>query len=104
LNHPELLDAAHILSDRHERGLPVVSNGISLCKIHHSAYDSDFMGIDPDYRVHINSELLLERDGPMLKHGLQEMHGGSLVVPSARADRPNKGNLAERFERFLQAS
>lgn len=104
LRHPELLDAAHILSDRHERGLAVVSNGISLCKIHHGAYDSDFMGIDPDYRVHINSELLLERDGPMLKHGLQDMHGGVLALPKARANRPDKNNLAERFERFRQAS
>lgn len=104
LQHPELLDAAHILPDGHERGLPVVTNGISLCKIHHSAYDSDFMGIDPDYRVHINSELLVERDGPMLKHGLQEMHGGGLVMPRVRADRPDKESLAERFEQFLNAS
>ena len=104
LRHPELLDAAHILSDRHERGLPVVSNGISLCKIHHGAYDSDFMGIDPDYRLHINSQLLAERDGPMLKHGLQEMHGERLILPRARVNRPNKDNLAERFERFRQAS
>lgn len=104
LHHPELLDAAHILPDRHERGLPLVTNGISLCKIHHSAYDSDFLGIDPDYRVHINSALLDERDGPMLKHGLQEMHGGTLTLPRARADRPDKENLAERFEQFRHAS
>jgi putative restriction endonuclease len=33
------------------------------------------MGIPPDYQVVINDELLDEIDGPMLKHGLQEMHG-----------------------------
>ncbi len=104
LNHAELLDAAHILSDRHERGLPVVTNGISLCKIHHSAYDTDLMGIDPDYRVHINADLLEERDGPMLKHGLQDMHGTSLTLPRTRANRPDREGLAERFAQFQEAS
>lgn len=104
LNHAELLDAAHILSDRHERGLPVVTNGISLCKIHHSAYDTDLMGIDPDYRVHINADLLEERDGPMLKHGLQDMHGTSLTLPRTRANRPDRDGLAERFAQFQKAS
>lgn len=104
LNHAELLDAAHILSDRHERGLPVVTNGISLCKIHHSAYDTDLMGIDPDYRVHINADLLEERDGPMLKHGLQDMHGTSLTLPRTRANRPDRDGIAERFAQFQKAS
>lgn len=104
LSHPELLDAAHILPDRHERGLPIVPNGISLCKIHHSAYDTDLMGIDPDYTVHINRNLLEERDGPMLKHGLQEMHGLKLVLPRSRVNQPDRENLAERFARFCEAS
>jgi len=104
LQYPELLDAAHILSDSHERGLPVVSNGLSLCKIHHTAYDRDFMGIDSSYRVHINQELLLRRDGPMLKHGLQEMHGSTITVPRDRRLKPNRESLDERFEVFLRAS
>jgi putative restriction endonuclease len=103
LRHPELLDAAHILPDSHPQGRPVVTNGLSLCKIHHGAYDSNFLGIDPDYQVHINSDLLLEKDGPMLKHGLQEMHGSTLEIPRQRAKRPSRDGLAERFERFVQA-
>ena len=104
LNHPELLDAAHILTDKHERGLPVVPNGLSLCKIHHSAFDANFLGIDGDYKVHINEELLQERDGPMLKHGLQEMHGARLVTPEQRTQKPDPDRLAERFAAFLAAS
>ena len=104
LNLPRLLDAAHILPDSHPQGKPVVTNGLSLCKIHHGAYDSNFLGIDPDYQVHINADLLLERDGPMLKHGLQEMHGSQLELPKARAKRPSRDNLAERFDLFSQAS
>jgi putative restriction endonuclease len=103
LRHPELLDAAHILPDSHPKGRPVVPNGLSLCKIHHGAYDSNLLGIDPDYQVHINAELLLEKDGPMLKHGLQEMHGTTLQIPRERAKRPSRDNLAERFEGFAQA-
>ncbi len=53
LRHPELLDAAHILEDRDERGKPEVSNGLALCKIHHGAFDANIMGIAPDRQIHI---------------------------------------------------
>ena len=104
LRHPELLDAAHILPDSHPEGRAVVTNGLSLCKIHHGAYDADFLGIDPDYKVHIKIDLLEERDGPMLRHGLQEMHGSTLSVPQQRIKRPSRENLAERFAVFVRAS
>ncbi|HET9948996.1 MAG TPA: HNH endonuclease [Longimicrobiales bacterium] len=103
LKHLELLDAAHILPDRHPRGAPLVSNGLGLCKIHHSAYDSNIVGIDPDARVHVRSDILDEVDGPMLRHGLQELHGSRLVLPRQLADRPNRDFLAERFEAFRAA-
>ena len=101
LKHAPLLDAAHITQDGAEHGVPVVSNGLSLCKIHHAAYDQNFIGIAPSYKVHVDSTLLEEVDGPMLKHGLQEMHGRFLVVPSRPAERPDEERLAERFVRFL---
>lgn len=100
LAHGELLDAAHITADSAESGLAVVSNGLSLCKIHHAAYDRNFLGISPDYRVEINRSLLDEVDGPMLKHGLQEMHGGTLTLPVRRADRPDPGRLSARYDLF----
>jgi len=28
------------------------------------------LGIDPDARVHVREDILHEKDGPMLKHGL----------------------------------
>lgn len=98
--HSELLDAAHILSDKHEQGHAIVTNGMAMCKIHHAAYDRRFLGIDPDYRVHINDELLAEVDGPMLKHGLQEMHGSLITLPSRAKDRPARDALAARFAEF----
>lgn len=101
LKHVELLDAAHIIEDSSEQGAPEVTNGLSLCKIHHAAYDRKFLGISPDYVVHINKPLLTEVDGPMLKHGIQEMHGRSLSLPAAKKDRPDPDRLAERFDVFM---
>jgi len=100
LRHGELLDAAHIIGDTEVGGLPIVTNGLAMCKIHHSAYDARLLGISPDYRVTIDSDLLAETDGPMLRYGIQAMHGGTLQLPARRADWPDKERLAARFEAF----
>ncbi|MFC8734346.1 HNH endonuclease [Luteimicrobium sp. NPDC057192] len=39
LKHASLLDAAHIVADSDERGIPAVTNGLALCEIHHAACD-----------------------------------------------------------------
>lgn len=103
LRHVRLLDAAHILEDRDERGLPEVPNGLSLCRIHHGAYDVGILGIAPDHRIHLRQDVLDEHDGPMLRHGLQEMHGAKIAVPRKAELRPNPEYLAERFDRFRAA-
>jgi putative restriction endonuclease len=104
LKHADLLDAAHIIGDREDGGDPVVTNGLSLCKIHHAAYDRQLLGISPDYVVEINSDLMQEVDGPMLRHGLQEMNGRRLELPGRRADWPDRERLAARFAEFSAAS
>ena len=104
LRHPELLDAAHIIGDSEQGGDPVVPNGMALCKIHHAAFDRNFLGVTPSYEVRINSELLHEVDGPMLKHGLQEMHGTKITVPAAQSAKPDPDRLHVRYEQLLAAS
>jgi putative restriction endonuclease len=104
LRHLELLDAAHILADSDPRGEPVVSNGLGLCKIHHSAFDADIIGIDADMRVHVREDVLKEEDGPMLRYGLQEVHRSRLQLPRREVDRPNRDFLAMRFARFTSAA
>lgn len=98
-----LLEAAHIVGDREEGGDPAVSNGLSLCKIHHAAYDADLLGISPSYVVEINHDLLDAVDGPMLRHGLQEMHRRPLTVPRRLRDRPEPSRLEQRYEAFRLA-
>ncbi len=75
-------------------------NGLALCAIHHLAYDRNLMGIDPEGVVHIARRLRDERDGPMLREGLQGFHGASIVLPRRLADRPEPRRLEERFEYF----
>lgn len=99
----QLLDAAHILADRDEQGRPEIPNGLSLCKIHHSAYDLNILGISPDRMVHIREDILNEVDGPMLQHGIKEMSGRLLHLPKRAVDHPNREYLALRFEEFIAA-
>ncbi len=103
LKHAELLDAAHIIGDKEPGGEPVVPNGLALCKIHHAAFDQNILGVDPDYRILVREDILLERDGPMLRHGLQELQGSRLIVPRRADLRPDRDRLARRFEKFLKA-
>lgn len=103
LRHEQLLDAAHILEDRDERGRPEVPNGLSLCKIHHTAYDVNILGIAPDHTVHVRRDILEEHDGPMLRHGLQETEGQRIALPRVPAKRPRREYLEERFDRFRAA-
>jgi len=39
----------------------------------------------------------------MLRHGLQELHGGSIQLPRATRNRPNPDYLKARFAQFLAA-
>lgn len=104
LKHGVLLDAAHIVPDSDPEGDPVTSNGISLCKLHHAAFDRHFLAIRPDYVVEIRRDLLEETDGPMLKHGLQGLHHQAIVLPSREDQKPNRLALEQRYRRFKDAS
>ena len=99
LKESRLLDAAHIVGDVEEKGEPVIANGMSLCSIHHRAFDQDLVGVSPDYNVHVSSRLLEDEDGPMLEL-LKGFHGQSILVPSRRTWKPDTARLAERFKRF----
>jgi putative restriction endonuclease len=58
LKEIRLLDAAHIVGDPDPTGAPEISNGLSLCSIHHRAFDQDLVGVSPDYEVRVASRLL----------------------------------------------
>ena len=103
IKHAELLDAAHIIPDGEPHGEPVVPNGLSLCKIHHAAFDSNIIGINPDHLIEVRKDILGEHDGPMLKHGLQELHGQTIILPKHKSDWPDRERLEWRYEEFRKA-
>jgi putative restriction endonuclease len=104
LPEPLLLDAAHIVEDKHERlGQPVVTNGIPLSKTHHAAFDAHLIGIDPDYNVRVADRLLALHDGPMLE-SLKLLSGRTIFLPNRTKDYPDRDRLAVRFESFRAAA
>ena len=104
LKHGELLDAAHIVPDSHPLGSAIVTNGLALCKIHHTAFDKKILGISPDYVVKVNEQILLEVDGPMLKHGIQAMHNTNIHVPEQKSKQPDKTLLEFTFSEFMKSA
>ena len=101
LKEGRLLDAAHIAGDLEEEGEPIVANGLSLCSIHHRAFDQSLVGVSPDYRVHVSKRLLDDEDGPMLEL-LKQSHAQLIVLPTRAMWRPDRERLATRFERFTE--
>jgi putative restriction endonuclease len=90
---PQLLQAAHIIPDRDERGRPEVTNGLCLSTLHHTAYDRNLLGIDPDGQIHIAESVLVEA-------AIKEYHGRRIHPPRHAEDRPDRELLAARFEEF----
>lgn len=103
LRLPDLLDAAHIVPDHELAGTPVVPNGLALCKIHHAAFDRHILGVRPDCVIEVRQDILDAVDGPMLRHGLQELSRQPLVIPAARNARPDPDRLEARYELFRRA-
>jgi hypothetical protein len=77
----------------------VISDGLSLCSIHHRAFDQNPVGVSPDHTVHVSRRLLDEEDGPMRRLLKQ-----SIEVPRRRVWHPDRERLSERFERFRPAA
>ena len=102
LRHRELLDAAHIIEDSDPDGHPHLRNGLALCKLHHAAFDSFFLGLRPDLVIEVRPDILRESDGPILLHGLQQMHKKRIQVPRSALDRPGADLLERRYQRFRE--
>jgi putative restriction endonuclease len=100
-----LLDAAHIIVDAGEQlGQPIVSNGLPLTKLHHAAFDTHLIGVDPDFRIHVSDRLLEIHDGPFLELGLKGIIGQVIQLPRRSEDHPDRKRLALRFEQYKKAA
>ena len=98
-----LLVGAHILPDA-EGGPPIVTNGICMSTLHHTAFDANLIGVDTDYRIHVARSVRGGSDGPLLRH-LQDLEQrGELTLPEREEDYPDRDFLDWRYKRFLETA
>ncbi len=76
---------------------------MSLCRLHHAAFDRLLLGVHPGDAIHVRRDILVEVVGPMLRHELQGLEGQRIYVSSRRMERPDAGRLATRFWEFFGA-
>ena len=97
----DLLVGAHILPDA-EGGPASVTNGICMSTLHHAAFDTHLIGVDPDLKVHIAPRVTKGRDGPLLE-SLKALDGTLLRAPQDSRAHPNPEHLERRFQKFRHA-
>lgn len=97
LRERPLLDAAHILADRLPEGVPTVKNGLSMCAVHHRAYDTGLLLVTEEYRVEIPREKLAFPEDSAARI-LTDHHGRAIRLPGRASERPEPGFLRRKNE------
>jgi putative restriction endonuclease len=92
----ELIEAAHIVPHSHELGTDEIDNGISLCAIHHTAYDRSLIYFNDNLDILINESKMeyLEKVG--LDSGIRKFEKlafDKIQLPENHILRPNIGNI-----------
>lgn len=86
----ELLDGAHVLPVAHNDSTDGTDNGVSLCALHHRAYDRALLTFDPDYRVHFNDDTIAELKAGDRAHGLASFRKAVLPILSLLPDKRDR--------------
>ena len=97
LNGESVTEAAHIIPFNKSNN-DDVRNGISLCKLHHWAFDKYLISVDESYNV-IVSELMTER-GPT-EWMLKTLYGKAILLPEQKELYPDQSALAWHREKML---
>jgi len=71
------------------------------CRPHHFRQRAFIISVNPDYIIHVRKDVLDEEDGPMLQHGLKELHKARIILPRAEHHWPNREYLDRRFQKFM---
>ena len=86
--NPEV-EAAHIYP-KEEGGSDDVRNGISLCKLHHWAFDTGWLSISDEYEILVKEEP--ERNG---YDAFKELEGNKIRLPEEEPVKPHPMFLVE---------
>ncbi|MCY3743486.1 MAG: HNH endonuclease [Candidatus Poribacteria bacterium] len=98
LDGESVTEAAHIIPFK-VSGNNDVRNGISLCRLHHWAFDNGLISFDKNYEV-IVSELMIER-GPT-EWLLTTLRGKSIWLPADEEYHPAQDALAWHREKIFR--
>ncbi len=88
----KLLEGAHILPVQMPESTDETSNGISLCALHHRAYDRGLITFGPDYAIQVSKKKMEELQAAGLAGGFQRFRDNLreiISVPAKQASRPN---------------
>ena len=97
LRESPLLDGAHLVPDREEIGEPRVENGLSLCSLHHRAFDRDLIGVTPELRIHVFRDRL-EAPEEKPTQVITRHHDQELRVPKDESAQPDRALVAHRWK------
>jgi putative restriction endonuclease len=92
----ELIEAAHIIPHSNEKGTDDVDNGISLCVLHHRAYDRALVYFDENFNIIINEEKMSYLEKVGLDSGARKFENLSfdqIQVPLSNTLKPNIQNI-----------
>ena len=89
---------AHIVPDA-KGGPASVRNGICMSTLHHTAFDSNLIGVAQDFRIHVSPLLRDQTDGVLLAN-LKNLEGQRLHLPDNPMDQPDLALLEKRFNEF----
>ena len=97
----DLIDAAHILPVGHPRSTDETANGISLCPLHHRAFDKSLLTFDGNWQIHFNRREVHRLQGIGHHGGLDDFREALRDFIALPADanlrpRPDFLNLANR--------
>ena len=92
----KLIEAAHIVPFSHKLGTDEIDTGISLCSIHHDAYDRSLIYFNEKFDIIINESKMeyLEKVG--LDFGyrkFEKLSFDKIQLPNNHTHRPNLGNI-----------
>ena len=88
-----LIEAAHIVPVSYDTSTDETQNGMSLCSLHHKAYDNGLITIKPDYTIIENDKIISDFKQHDLIGGLEtfrENLRNIIHLPPDERDRPDK--------------
>lgn len=97
----KLVDAAHIVPVVHLTSTDDVTNGIALCRLHHGAFDNGLLGVQSDYRVIINPDMVNRLHKINLDTALEEFKSRlpkTIRVPTVMEARPSRASFRLALE------